>query len=899
MSRIVIFFSLLVVSVSCQRVSMTDLEGKRGENPCDVAFSWKLESRKDCVMQEAWRMDIATSAKDLRRNKLVWSSGRIVDGTSLFKTCEGAPLEPGKHYFVKITAFTNCGKASETCGWYTGLLPEQWGGKWIGSAEDSPAPGALNLGNGAATSLPVRYLRKEFEVEGGVREAVLYVCGLGASVCHINGVQVGDDMFGPLHTWYPESCDYLIYDVTELVKKGDNVLAVELGNGRYYGMWRAANFMFGLPRLMARLKITCSDGEQVIVSDQSWKLSTSGPIAENNEYDGETYFADREFKGWTCPGFDDNGWSGADVLDAPGGVLRAQVAPCQKVQEILKPVAVWQGRDGKVLVDMGQNFAGIERVTFKGRKGVPVTMRFAEVLADEGDAINLANIRNARVTDTYVPAEDGGFTWQPEFVYHGFRYMEISGLDYLPDASDIEGLVVYDEMETTGAFECSDPVINAVTHNAFWGIRSNYHGIPTDCPQRDERHGWLGDHAVGALGESYFFDNERMYSKWMCDIEECMSEEGWISNLSPRAWDAYRYDVTWPSAYFYITGMLYEKFGNLEIVKYRYDSMRRWMKLMQDRMMEDNLIMFDKYGDWCMPPEGPEIIHSMDPARQTCGPLIASAVFYDLLGVMGRLAEALGKNADAAEYGTLANAMKLAFNKKWLDREKGCYDNNTVTANVIPLQVGLVPDEYKTAVVSNIVDVTTRVWDTHVSSGVLGMSHLMRGLTDNGAVDLAVKLASTDTYPSFGYMAKKGATTIWELWNGDTADPAMNSHNHIMLLGDYVVWLYEDLAGIRNTSTGFKSFELRPVFPDALSYVNASYDSPYGEIVSNWSKAGGKIVWDVTIPANTVASLVLPQSHELRSSRGGAVSPLASDTVEGGVRVSLGGGSYHMVFPWM
>jgi alpha-L-rhamnosidase len=541
---------------------------------------------------------------------------------------------------------------------------------------------------------------------------------------------------------------------------------------------------------------------------------------------------------------------------------------------------------------MGQNMVGFASVRLRGKKDSPVTMRFAEVLKENGTELYVDNLRGALVRDIYTPSKDGLFTWEPTFVYHGFRFIEISGLDVEPTPADITGKVVYDEMATIGSFDTSNDLIDRIHKNAYWGIRGNYRGMPTDCPQRDERMGWLGDRATGAYGESFLFGNALLYNKWLVDIEESMSPEGVISDVSPRYWTLYSDNVTWPSAYFNIADMLYRQFGDPTQIRDRYPSMKKWV----DRIaagMTGYIVTKDTYGDWCMPPESPELIHSQDPARRTAGPVLSTTVYYSILGLMQKFAVINGLPEDAAAYADLAAKIKEAYNAEYFDPATARYDNNTVTANLLSLQLGLVPEGYEERVFANIVEKTEVDCKGHVSAGVLGIQHLMRGLTEHGALDLAYRILTNETYPSWGYMIRNDATTIWELWNGNTADPAMNSHNHVMLLGDLLVWFYENLAGIRNDPSGvaFKKIAMEPVFPDGLDHVTASYDSPHGVIESAWKRDGDILTWNITIPANTTATVRLPARFGTIAVTGGS-SPKTAAPADGTTTIDLGSGKY-------
>jgi alpha-L-rhamnosidase len=373
--------------------------------------------------------------------------------------------------------------------------------------------------------------------------------------------------------------------------------------------------------------------------------------------------------------------------------------------------------------------------------------------------------------------------------------------------------------------------------------------MPIDCPQRNERMPWLGDRATGSLGESYLFDNGNLYAKWLDDIEEAQKPSGSIPDVAPAYWNYYSDNMTWPGTYILVADMLYNQFGDLRPIQKHFTSMQRWLHYMSSKYEHDGILAKDKYGDWCVPPESPQLIHSRDSLRTTDGTLIATAYYYHLLTLMQKFAVLLHRPDTFGKHATVA---KNAFNKQFL--EAGHYSNNSVTANLLPLCFGITPQNERAAIIQQLVQ-KIAADDNHISTGVIGTQWLMRGLTEFDHADLAAQLATNKDYPSWGYMAVHGATTIWELWNGNTADPAMNSQNHIMLLGDLLTWCFEDLAGIAPAEPGFKKIRLNPAFPKRLDSVKAAYECPYGMIISQWRRVGDSIIWDFTIPPNTSAIL--------------------------------------------
>lgn len=889
---------LVIILAGCtsgHTVSIKDLRVEMKENPVGIGvsqprFMWKISSGSPDLMQTSYQIQVAESPDNLKNGKeLLWDSGEVKSDESILIPYGGNPLQSRKQYYWRIKANTNQGSTdwSPINTWSMTLLnPSDWKATWIGENNLSN-PGETKEGK---TRLAARYLRKEFVADKPVQKAVLYISGLGFSESYINGKPVSEDIFAPGPSWYPNRVYYNVYDVTNLLSKDKNTIGVALGNGRYFAM---RDRQETLPSLLAQLEIEYADGSQtVIVSDTSWKVTSKGPIIANNEFDGEEYDARLELSGWNKNGFDDSKWLTADVMTTPAGKLTVQSNPNLRIQEEIKPVSITERPDGKYIIDMGQNMVGRLAVSLKGKKDQPVTMKFAELLKEDG-SLYLANLRSANVTDIYTPARDGQFSWEPIFVYHGFRFVEISGLDYKPELSAFIGKVIYDKMKTTGKFETSNPLVNQIYKNAYWGIRGNYRGMPTDCPQRDERHGWLGDRVTGAYGEAFIFNNALLYNKWLQDIEDSQSPEGSISDVSPRYWTIYNDDVTWPAAYFYVAYLLYRQFGDKSAIIRHYPSMKRWMEHMQQTAMQDYIIVKDTYGDWCMPPESQELIHSQDPARKTDGAILSTTMYYSLLNMMSEFARLSGQENDIATYQELAAKMKEAYNAKYFHPETAQYGNNTVTANILSLRLGLVPKGYEEKVFANIVKKTEGDFGGHVSTGVLGIQHLMRGLTEYGRVDMAWKIATNDTYPSWGYMAKKGATTIWELWNGDTADPAMNSANHVMLLGDLIIWYYEDLAGIKCApeSIAYKKLIMAPVFPEGLNAVSASYESVYGEIKSAWKKENGTFSWDITIPGNTSAVVRIPKEFRIKQSNQSGIRRV-NDTASY-TEIEIGSGCYH------
>lgn len=893
---LILFFMVLLtfVGASAQvRIVNPTVERQDGTQALATGhprFSWYYASGKDNVRQTSYRLIVASTEKNARKNKGdLWDSGVILSDQMLFIPYQGKPLHSrDKAYWKVISSVTYTvedGKIGNSTA--AGLLEskiqtfeislldqDDWIAQWIG----------YNFGDDSLvqkTRLPARCFRKEFTLRDDILSARLYVSGLGQYSAYINGDEVAPrELLKPALSDYSKRVYFNTYDVTDMLQKGDNAIGVILAGGRYFTMRYDANeeewggqhhvMNYGTPRLLLQLEVVYKDGTaERIVSDNSWRVTNQGPIRTANEFDGETYDENCNLGSWTQAGYendqayDDSKWKWASSVYPPGGALLPQPNPNIRVQDTLRPIALFRKGD-KWYLDMGQNMVGCLDLAMRDlNPGDTVTLRFAETLNPDS-TLYTENLRDADVTDRFIVSSVEARTslqWHPMFVYHGFRYVEVSGLRVEPKIDDFQGLVFYDRMSNTGRFHSSNEIINAVHRNAFWGIRGNYRSMPTDCPQRDERMGWTGDRTTGNYGESYIFDNYRLYSKWLTDIEDSQWPSGSLSDVCPAYWRRYTDNVTWPGAFITVADMLYTRYGDIEPIRQHYDAMKKWMLHMKAHYVVDGIMTRDCYGDWCVPPESSELVHSKDTTRITHAAAISTPFYCYLAGKMKDFAALLGKTRDVALFQADITVVTKAYNDKYLDRQTGRYDNNTVTANLLPLAFGMVPQELEEKVLGNIVDKTMKDFGGHVSTGVVGIQQLMRTLTEHGRGDLALKLATNDTYPSWGYMVRNGATTIWELWNGNTAAPYMNSGNHVMLLGDLILWDYEYLGGIRALEPGYKKIQLKPYPLEGLDRVACTYESVSGVIESSWERNGDIFEWSILIPGNTTAEVWLPTAN--------------------------------------
>lgn len=824
-------------------------------------LSWVITSDGKGVDQTAYHIIAATTAeKATALQGDLWDTELVNSEQSVDVPYAGRPLKTNERCYWRVQVVTTAGTSawSDVAVWGKGPEGESyWHGQWIGW--DAPFEWDEETTH---SRLSARYLRKTFESSKEVKRATLHIAGLGMYELFINGQRIGEQVYAPAPTDYRKEVIYNTFDVTKAIVTGSNAIGVTLGNGRFYTMrqhYKPQKIRtFGYPKLRLDLVIEYTDGStQRVHTNNSWRLTADGPIRSNNEYDGEDYDARKELGAWTSATYDDSSWLQAQLVSPPDGNVHRNTSENMRVMETFAPVTIRRyGR--RTIVDFGQNMAG--RVVIRPEKlsaGDTITIRYAEKLTAGGDSLSTANLRDALSRDRYIAnGHEQGQPWAGAFSYHGFQYVEVTGMDVTKE--NITAELIYDAMDDAGTFECSSEVINNIVKAARYGIASNYKGMPVDCPQRNERQGWLGDRVMGAWGEAFLFDCTNLYTKWLKDIRQAQREDGCIPDVAPAFWNYYTDNMTWPAALPVIADMIYAQTGDEEPIRQSYDAIALWLKHMRKVFCKDGLITRDKYGDWCA-------------LNATDGKLIATAYYYKACTIMEHLSTIIGRG-DERLYDSLAAVTKEAFNRHFLHADSSYYGNNTVTANILPLAFGMVPEEHVEGVQKSIINTILNNDGGHARAGVIGLQWLMRTLTAMGRSDVAFLLATNRTYPSYGYMIDHGATTIWELWNGDTASPKMNSANHVMLLGDFIYWLFADVAGISPSAPGYKKITLKPDFTIAnLEHAAATHLTPYGTIESRWTKTLEHLAWDVTIPCNTTATLHLP------------------DTI-----ITLGSGTYHI-----
>jgi alpha-L-rhamnosidase len=811
-------------------------------------LSWILDSHRSNERQTAYEVVVDG----------YWDSGRVESDQSINVEYGGKQLAPATRYSWRVRVWDAQGKPSDwskTAIFSTAL--EKWSAQWIGHDDAESTRQSRRL--------PASYLRREFTVRKKVTRATAYVCGLGFFDLYLNGERVSGDVMDPALSDYAKADYFVTFDVTDQLRAGDNAMGVILGNGRFFAPKLLAphTTTYGFPKLLLQLEIEYADGTKTaVVSDGHWRLTTEGPIRANNEYDGEEYDARMEMPAWDRAGFDDSKWEKASLVAAPGGALKAQMIEPMELTQIVHPVGITNPLPGTYIVDMGQNFYGTVRLTAAGPAGTQVRMTSAYSLNPDGK-LKTADNRSAQSTDIYTFKGQGVEVWNPRFRGQGLRRVEVIGFPGTPTVDNFEGLVIHTAAEPVGEFQSSNDLINRIHSAVWWGMGMFLRSAPLD-PDRDERQGWMGDPAKDAESEAYNYNVEPFYAKWMDDVQRSQRTDGSIPDVS-MYW-TWGDGVEWPSVLTIIPDWFIDFYGDRQVAESHYVAMKRWVLAMRRHELPDGTLKATSYGDWCdtYTMGGKVTDHGATP-----GELVSSAYQYHNERIMERLAKQMGNAEDERAFRDLAEKLKSAYNRKFLDPQTHTYLGETQTGYVLALAFGLAPEEQRDALIANLIDDIMVKHSGHLSVGLIGMQWLMQTLTDIGRPDVAWAIATQTTRPSWGYMLSKGATTIWERWDYDTRGPGMNSEALLIQAGNLDAWFYQTLAGIRPAAPGFKKILIQPAIVGNLTWVKAHFDSPYGRIISDWKIEDNQLAMDVTVPGNTSATIIVPgkngETHEVGS----------------------------------
>jgi alpha-L-rhamnosidase len=853
-------------------------------------LSWIIVSDEPSQEQTAYQVQVASTTERLGSDRPdIWDSGVVPSRESVLVPYGGPSLASNTTYHWRVRVQDRQGRFSdwsESACWSMGLLTsDEWQGQWIGreleAGEVLPAP---------------TYLRKEFHLDRPVRRAYVYATALGVYELRLNGDRVGDGRFAPGWTDYAKRVQYQTYEVTHLLKKGDNAFGTILGTGWYAGhVGMMGRHIYGtIPRFLMQLMLEFEDGtEQIITTDDTWTMST-GPLIYSDIIKGERYDARLEEPGWDRPGFASIAWQPVTCYPPCQGILTAQEDEPIRVMEMLHPVKMWRTERGTFIFDLGQNIAGWVRIRLRGEAGQTVMIEHAEMLDADG-TLYTANLRKAVQKDIYILRGSGkDEVYEPRFTYHGFRYVEVEGADDL-DEHSLVGCAAYSAMAPAGLIETSDERVNRLYHNIVWGQKGNFFSVPTDCPQRDERLGWTGDAQVFARTASYNMNVAAFFRKYMIDITDAQREDGAFPDTAPDAgWSEFKKissakwfapdNAGWGDAGVIIPWTMYLMYGDRRILEDHYEAMKRWVEYLKRN--SDGWIRPDyaNHADW------------LSIGEETPKDVLATQYFAYSVSLLARIAEALGRMDDAATYRQLFEAINAAFVDRYVS-EDGTITGDTQTVYVLALSFRMLPQHLAEKAVHKLLKrIEANNW--HLSTGFLGVSCLLPVLSDHGHHDLACRLLLTDTFPSWLYSVKHGATTIWERWDGWTEErgfqtPSMNSFNHYSL-GSVGEWMYRYLAGIEPdpASPGFRRIRIAPRPCPGLPEVRGSYHSEYGLISTHLRCDEGRreLTLQVAIPVNTTAIVSLP--GEAREVSGDAA---AVGLTPGERTYEIGSGTYGFV----
>ncbi len=869
------------------------------ENPLGIdvlqpRLSWRMATNRPGAKQTAYQVLAASSLEKLTDTAAdMWNSGKCASDQSVHVPYGGKTLVSRQRVYWRVLVWDETGNITEgESAWFEmGLLDrDEWQASWI-----SPS-----LVGGPHTAVPVPHFRKSFSLTSEIKSARLYVTALGVFECSINGQVIGHDVFTPGWTAYNRRIQYNVYNVTANLQTGENAIGALVGDGwsvGHVGMMQRQMYV-DRPGFFCQLEVTFADDtRQTIITDNTWKHQF-GALLESDMLMGEAYDARLEMPGWNSPGFNDDGWLPVKIQPDTGAALVATNGPTVKRIEELKPIADPVAKVDLIhcqfIFDLGQNMVGRVRLKGSAPAGATATLRFAEVLNPDG-SLYTTNLRGARATDHYTFKGDGEEIWEPSFTFHGFRYVELSNYGGEVTRDTITGIVLHSEMEQTGSFTCSNDLLNQLQHNILWGQKGNFVDVPTDCPQRDERLGWTGDIQVFAQTAAYNMNVASFLTQWAKNVADAQNDMGMIPAVVPNVIDNLPDGgPAWSDAAIICPWTVYRGYGDTRILAENYTVMTRFMDYIV--ATSPGLIRcapdyegWPGFSDWLS-------INAPIPRD-----LIGTAFLAYDAQLMSQIAEILGKVDDMQKYRQLFDDTKAAFQQRFLAGSSATKDqvksseirlmmdsadgisqgnlkvmdygsvesvvfntnlfNPSQTAYVLALHFDLLPEDLQAAAIEELVaDIKRR--DMHLSTGFVGSPYLPHVLSKHGKLDVAYQLLHQKTWPSWLYSVTQGATTIWERWDGWTEDngfqdPEMNSFNHYAY-GAIGAWLYTTVAGIEIGKPGYKHSVIRPQPGGGLTMAKGTLKTFYGDLLSEWTLENGTFHLNVTIPANTSATIYLP-----------------------------------------
>ena len=892
---------------SALEVTNTVCEYKTNPIGIDVLnprLSWQINSDKRGVLQSAYEIRVAKTAKDLKSDKkLLWGTGKVMSDVSQHIKYDGPTLQTGQRVYWTVRVWDNKDQLSDWSKpalWEMGLLKaNDWKAKWIEAKIDEDI----------SQSNPAQMFRKEFNLGKKIVNARAYATSRGLYELEINGQKVGNQVLTPGWTAYQDHIQYQTFDVTDMLKKGENAIGAYVGDGWYRGFiaFRGNRNTYGEKMAMlVQINIEYDDGSTAtIVTDDSWKAST-GPVLLSDIYNGEIYDARLEKTGWSKPDFDDSKWVGVNVGPYPFDNLVAPAGPPVVRHEEIRPIEIITTPKGETVVDMGQNMVGWIRLKVQGPKGTTVKMIHTEVLDKDGN-FYIENLRAADQKIEYTLTGDGVELFEPHFTFQGFRYVKIDGFPGTLTLDNLTGIVVHSDIPTVGSFVCSNEMINQLQHNILWGQKGNFVDVPTDCPQRDERLGWTGDAQVFARTACFNSDVAAFYTKWMKDFVADQQSEGQIPHVIPDVLSAKNNhkgnsaSAGWADCVVIVPWTVYLCYGDKTILEENYDCMKGWVDF--QKMSAGDSYFWKKdftFGDWL----SYNTTSSDYPGATTDKDFITQAYFARSTDLLARIAKILGKEEDAQKYSDQLDKILEVFQNEFIT-PNGRLSPNTQTAYSLALGFDLLPDDVKPLAAARLAEDVRKF--KHITTGFLGTPLICRVLANNGYADEAFMLLNRKEYPSWLYPITKGATTIWERWDGIKPDgsfqnPGMNSFNHYAY-GAIGEWLYRYVAGVEidESTPGYKHIIIQPHTDKSLDYADAYINSMYGKIESGWKLDNGVMNVNITVPANTTATVNLQNARLANISENGKVLSKVDGVISSKQKdetsvLELGSGTYNFSY---
>lgn len=865
-SSLIIILLLLSVSslittssiyAQSKSLSVTNLLCENLSNPIGLdvkipRFTWQLVSPNRNVTQTAYEIKVS---KDMSMKTAVWTTGKVTSDQSVLVEYKGSPLESNQRYYWQVRVWDNLGNVSAwstPAFWHTAFFnPSDWKAKWIkaGFEEDT-------------LMRPSPYFRRNFNLKKQVRSATAFITAQGLYEVRLNGKRIGDLYLTPFWTAYQKRLQYQVYDVTKLLQQGDNTVGATLGSGWFRGFlaWRDNKNIYGKDlALLLQIEITYTDGsKETIISDENWKSST-GSILYSEIYHGETIDARKEAKGWDTPNFNDSQWAGVRLADYKGELVATYNEGIKK-QETFKPIKIFKTPQGEQVIDFGQNLVGWVQVKISGKAGDKITLYHAEVLDKVGNFYT-ENLRVAKQKNEYILKGEGEEFFEPHFTFQGFRYVKIENFSGEIKPEMFTAVALYSDMKKTGEFTSSHPLINQLQHNIQWGQNGNFLDVPTDCPQRDERLGWTGDAQAFARTATFNRQSHNFFAKWLKDVAIDQAEaNGAVPFVVPNVLGkGAAGSAGWADAATIIPWDMYLAYGDKQILENQYESMKSWVGFMEKNSTGYLWNKGFHFGDWLFYRPNDD---NDGRAAVTDKYLIAQCFFAHSTNLLIKTAKILGKNDDVNKYSTLLKNIKDAFVKEYMT-PSGRLVSSTQTAYVLALNFDMLPENLRPQAAERLVE-NVKSYGNHLTTGFLGTPYLCHVLTRFGYLDVAYDLLLQETYPSWLYPVKMGATTIWERWDGIKPDGSfqnagMNSFNHYAYgaIGD---WIYRVVTGIDTdeSGVGYKKIIIKPHLTAKLTYAKAELQTYYGKIVSEWKTENGKMTFNIEIPANTTATISLP-----------------------------------------